>query len=154
VTPLHLSPLAVALVMCGAILGGAAREAIEQVLPTSARGFPVATFLINLAGAFILGVLLEALVRSGDDVGWRRRARLVGGTGFCGAFTTYSTFAVETVQLVRRHASSTAAGYLVASVIGGLAMAALGIMVGAAHARWTTAALPVDPDLDRFRTRP
>ena len=151
--PLHLRPVAVLRVMCGGVAGAAAREAIEQALPAAHHGFPAATFLINLAGAFILGVLLEALVRSGDDAGWRRRARLIGGTGFCGAFTTYSTFAVETVQLARHGAWSTAGAYLVASVVGGLVLAGLGIMAGAAHARWSTAALPVDPDVEPVRRR-
>ena len=151
--PLHLSPLSTVLVICGGALGAAVREAIEQALPSSSRGFPAATLLINLAGAFVLGVLIEALVRSGDDGGWRRRARLAGGTGFCGAFTTYSTLAIETVQLARHGAWSTDVAYVAASVIGGLVAAALGIAVGAAHGRWTTAGLPVDPDVDAVRRR-
>lgn len=142
-----------ALVMCGGVLGAAARQAIEQALPATRRGFPAATLLINLAGAFVLGVLLEALVRSGEDAGWRRRARLVGGTGFCGAFTTYSSLAVETVQLARHGVWSTAAAYLAVSVVGGLLAAAGGIVTGAAHARWTAALLPVDPDVDRMGRR-
>ncbi|HET9733470.1 MAG TPA: CrcB family protein [Acidimicrobiales bacterium] len=150
----HPTPLTVALVMGGGVLGASAREAVEQALPGSTRGFPTATFLINLSGAFVLGVLLEVLVRSGEDAGWRRRARLVGGTGFCGAFTTYSTLAVETAQLGRHGAWSTAAGYLAASVIGGLVVTVVGIMVGAAHARRSAAALPVDPDVDRPGRRP
>ncbi len=137
-----------AAVVGGGVLGAAARETIEQALPPSAHGFPAATLVINLAGSFVLGLLLEALVRSGEDAGWRRHARLAGGTGFCGAFTTYSTLAVETVQLARHGAWSTGAAYVAASVIGGLALAALGIGVGATHARWSTAALPVDPDVD------
>jgi fluoride exporter len=105
--------------------------------------------MVNLSGAFILGLLLEALVRSGEDVGWRRRARLAGGTGFCGGFTTYSTLAVETVQLARHGVWSTAALYVVVSVLGGLVAAVAGILVGAAHARWSTTWLPVDPDVDQ-----
>lgn len=151
--PLHLRPSAFVLVMAGGMLGAASREAIEQALPTPAYGFPTATLVINLAGAFVLGVLLEALVRTGDDVGWRRGARLVGGTGFCGAFTTYSTLAVETVQLARHGAWSIAGAYEAVSVVAGLVAAAAGIMVGAAHARWTTARLPVDPDVDQVRGR-
>lgn len=152
-TPLHLRPLAVALVMAGGALGAAAREAIEQAVPTANRGFPAATLVINLAGAFVLGVLLEALVRSGDDSGWRRKARLVAGTGFCGAFTTYSTLAVETVQLGRHGAWSIGVLYLATSAVGGLVAAVGGIALGAAHARWSTGVLPVDPDVDRIGER-
>jgi CrcB protein len=138
----------VALVVAGGVFGAAARESVNQALPTPAGGFPTATFLINLSGAFVLGLLLEALVRSGEDHGGRRRVRLVGGTGFCGAFTTYSTFAVELVQLGRHGTWSTAVVYLVASVVGGMVMAALGVTVAATHARWTVDQLPVDPDID------
>lgn len=141
------------MVMAGGVLGAAAREALEQAWPTPGRGFPTATLMINLVGAFGLGILLEALVRSGDDAGWRRHVRLLGGTGFCGAFTTYSTLAVETVQLARQGVWSVAGGYLAASVIGGLVVAAGGIALGAAHARWSTAVLPVDPDVDRIGRR-
>lgn len=147
--PLHLDLTAVLAVMCGGVLGAAARQAIEEGLGSARDGFPTATFVINLSGAFILGVLLEALVRTGDDAGWRRTARLVGGTGFCGAFTTYSTLAVETVQLARHGLWSTAGIYMGASLVGGLMAAVAGIAVGTTHARWTTAALPVDPDVDR-----
>ena len=135
--------------MAGGVLGAAAREAIEQALPATRRGFPVATFVINLAGAFVLGMLLEALVRRGDDAGWRRRARLFGGTGFCGAFTTYSTLAVESVQLVRHGAWPTAVGYVAASVLAGLLVVAVGIVAGAFHAHLIGSTMPVDPDVDR-----
>lgn len=147
-TALHLRPAAVAAVLGGGLLGAGAREAVERALPAGAGSFPTATFVINLSGAFVLGVLLEALVRAGADDGWRRAARLAGGTGFCGAFTTYSTFAVESVQLGRHGAWWLAVGYVAASVIGGLLASVAGVAVGAAHARWTVAALPVDPDLD------
>lgn len=134
--------------MVGGVLGAAAREAIEQALPTPTHGFPTATFVINVAGAFVLGLLLEALVRTGENTRGRNRARLIGGTGFCGAFTTYSTLAVETVQLARHGSWSIAGGYLAASVVAGLMAAVSGIVVGATHARWTTAWLPVDSDVD------
>jgi CrcB protein len=148
--PLHLRPVAVVLVVCGGLFGAAAREVLEQALPAAKHGFPAATFIINLSGAFVLGCLLEALVRSGDDVGWRRRARLAGGTGFCGAFTTYSTFAVESVQLARHGDWSIAVLYVISSLVGGLMLVALGIAVAAWHARRRAAARrPMGPDVDR-----
>jgi CrcB protein len=132
--------------MLGGVAGAAAREVLEQALPAAGDSFPAATLLINLSGAFVLGVLLEALVRSGDDVGWRHRARLMAGTGFCGSFTTYSTLAVESVQLARHGAWSTAAIYIVVSVLGGLVAAAVGIVAGAFHARWRLARPRPDRD--------
>lgn len=116
-------------VACGGVFGAAARDAVEQALPTPRNGFPLATMLVNLVGAFLLGVLLEALVRAGADSGWRRRARLLAGTGFIGAFTTYSTFAVEADLLVRAGRGAVAAGYVLATVVGGLVAAVAGIVV-------------------------
>lgn len=139
--------------MGGGLFGAASRDAIEQTWPAPGHGFPAATFVINLLGAFVLGALIEKLIRSGDDAGWRRRTRLIGGTGFCGAFTTYSTLAVESVQLARHGAWPTAVGYVAASVAGGLLAAAAGIGAGAAHHRSRSRALPVDPDVDQVGRR-
>jgi CrcB protein len=87
--------------------------------------------LVNLVGALVLGVLLEALSRQGPDTGWRRRTRLLVGTGFCGGLTTYSTLAVEADLLIRSHRDGLAAGYVVVSVVAGLAVAAVGIALSA-----------------------
>lgn len=100
--PLHLQPAVWAWVLAGGFVGTGLRWAIETALPTAAGGWPWATYLINLSGAFVLGVLLETLARAGADVGWRQRLRLFGGTGLCGAFTTYSALALE-VSLLGRH---------------------------------------------------
>jgi fluoride exporter len=139
-TPLHLRPSALAWVFGGGIVGTALRYELENLLPHDAVGWPWATFLINLSGAFILGGLLEALARLGDDSGWRQRARLCAGTGGCGAFTTYSTFALEVVLLGRHGHLPTAIAYGVLSVVGGLIAAWLGIVVAASvHRRRASA---------------
>jgi fluoride exporter len=139
-TPLHLRPSALAWVFAGGVVGTALRYEIENLLPHDAAGWPWATFLINLTGAFILGALLEALARLGDDSGWRQRARLCAGTGGCGAFTTYSTFALEAVTLGRHGHVGTALGYGVVSVLAGVLTAWLGIVVAAGlHRRRTPA---------------
>jgi len=138
--PLHLRPSALAWVFAGGVVGTALRYEIENLLPHGGSGWPWATFLINLSGAFILGGLLEALARLGDDSGRRQRARLFVGTGGCGAFTTYSTFALETVLLGRNGHIGTALSYGVVSVVGGVVTAWLGIVVAASvHHRRTRA---------------
>lgn len=129
--PLHLRPSALAWVFAGGVVGTFLRYEIEALLPHDGRAWPWATFLINLAGAFILGGLLEALARLGDDSGWRQRARLFAGTGGCGAFTTYSTLALEAVLLERNGSPELAVGYGAASVVGGIVTAWLGIVVAA-----------------------
>jgi fluoride exporter len=129
--PVHLKPSSLAWVFAGGIVGTAGRYLMESALPHDAAGWPWATFVVNLSGAFILGALLEGLARLGDDSGWRQRARLCAGTGGCGAFTTYSTFALEAVLLGRHGHVGTAIGYGVVSVVGGLLTAWLGIVVAA-----------------------
>ena len=130
--PLHLRPSSVAWVFAGGVVGTALRYYGEVLLPHDGASWPWATFVINLLGAFVLGSLLEALARLGDDSGWRLRARLLAGTGGCGAFTTYSTFALEAVQLTRHGHAGTAVAYGLVSVVGGVLTAWLGIVVASA----------------------
>lgn len=146
--PLHRRPAALGAVAVGGLFGAAAREAIEQALPTGSGRFPVATLLINLGGALLLGGLLEGLSRAGDDTGARRTGRLLAGTGFLGAFTTYSTFAVESDLLIRASRPALAAFYIAATALGGLFAVILGVALAARQRRWGGAGLPVDPDLD------
>ncbi|KAA0097838.1 fluoride efflux transporter CrcB [Mycolicibacterium sp. P1-18] len=130
--PLHLLPSSLAWVFAGGVIGTALRYYGELVLPHDGSSWPWATFLVNLLGAFLLGTLLEALARLGDDSGWRLRARLFAGTGGCGAFTTYSTFALEAVLLTRHGHAGTAIAYGLVTVVGGVLTAWLGIVVAAA----------------------
>ena len=132
--PLHLTPTALGLVAAGGMAGTAARYTVSLLVP-SQDGWPLATLTVNLLGAFALGLLLEALARRGseDEPGGahRRRLRLVLGTGFCGAFTTYSALAVDLDLLLRGGQTGTAVAYAASTVAVGFLLCALGIWLGA-----------------------
>lgn len=130
--PLHLQASAIALVFLGGIVGTALRYGLEELFPTRGTGFPWATFAINLSGSFVLGALLEVLALAGPDQGWRQRIRVTLGTGFCGSYTTYSSFALETTQLGHHGAVGVGIGYAVVSVIGGIGCAWAGITAAGA----------------------
>lgn len=136
--PVHARPLPLAAVALGGLLGAPTRYLTSEWLPTPTDGWPTATFLVNVAGAFVLGLLLEALARSGPDTGRRRMVRLFAGTGFCGALTTYSTLAVEIDLLAGHDRQGLAAGYALASVAAGLLAATAGISVAAGGHRART----------------
>jgi len=135
--PPHLTGAGVGLVFVGGVLGTAARYGVgEAVGPWGA--WPAATFSVNVVGAFLLGVLIEALSRRGPDVGVRQRLRLVLGTGFLGAFTTYSTLAVDTDLLLRDGYASVAFAYAVGTVVVGFLATWSGIWAATAQRRGTS----------------
>ena len=124
--PVHLSPANVAFVAIGGAAGTGLRYWITTVVPHWA-GMPVATLGINVAGAFLLGVLLELIAESSSlDSGWSRRIRLGIGTGCLGGFTTYSALATDTATLAAAHPGR-AAGYALATVIFGAVASLAGI---------------------------
>ena len=77
-----------------------------------------------MGGALLLGGLVTLLAVTGSDAGWRRGVRLGLGTGLLGGFTTYSTFSVETMELLRA-SWLLGVAYAVTTVVAGF-LAALG----------------------------
>lgn len=128
--PMHLTPAALGLVAAGGMAGTAARYAVTLLVP-SRDGWPLGTLSVNLVGAFVLGLIIEALARRGPDGGTRRRVRLIVGTGFCGAFTTYSALAVDIDLLLRTGRAITAIAYALTTVVAGFLVCSLGIWIAA-----------------------
>lgn len=119
--PRQPSPQNLLAVALGGAVGTAARTAVGALVP-AAGGVPWATLIVNLTGSLLLGVVV-----GGARVSPRwERYRLLVGTGIAGAYTTFSTFAVEVHQGV----APAAIGYAVVSIAGGLVLAALGMSVG------------------------
>lgn len=124
----HRDPRLVALVAAGGTAGVLSRDLLTRA--TGDTSWPVATFAINLSGAFLLGLLLASLRRRGPDAGRLRHARLLLGTGVLGGFTTYSALAVGAVELARDDRLAAAAAYAVGTVVLGLVAVALGAAAG------------------------
>ncbi|MBP2216094.1 CrcB family protein [Arthrobacter sp. CAN_C5] len=127
----HWRPALLLLVFLGGMAGTLCRYWLEGVVPRP-LGLPLPTLAINLVGAFLLGLLLEALLRTGPDRGKRRSARLLLGTGLLGGFTTYSTFAIEAVGLGIDGDLGWAALYVGISVMGGILLSFAGIAAASA----------------------
>jgi CrcB protein len=114
--------MAYLLAALGGALGALVRWGLAEALP-SPGGWPWATLLVNLTGCLLLGGLLALLAARSPEPSW---ARPFLGVGVLGGYTTYSTFAVEVVELVDGGSPALAAGYVLLSVVGGVAAVALG----------------------------
>lgn len=102
------------LVGLGGFVGSVLRYLVSRIPLGEQGGFPWKTLLVNVAGAFIIGIIAAAASKgSGLDP----RLTLLLKTGFCGGFTTFSTFALETVQLANGGRMWTAAAYVVTSLV-------------------------------------
>lgn len=129
IRPIHLRFRYLSLVFLGGVLGTAAREALSLAVP-GVDGIPVAILAVNLAGAFLLGLLLESLARRGADHGARRLVRLLLGTGVMGGFTTYSALAADTALLLGDGRAGAGILYGLGTVLLGAAATWLGIWAG------------------------
>ena len=123
-------------VLAGGVLGTGARLAVDVVLPHGGAGFPLGTFLVNLTGSFLLGMLVARVWPAAPE--WLR----VGlGPGLLGSFTTFSALAVSAVELTASGVAASAVVYVAASMVGGIAAAALGLRLGSPRA-----VPPIGPD--------
>jgi len=120
-------PGTLAVIALGGMVGASARYGVARWLPTDPGRFPWATFWTNLSGSFLLGLLLVLVI---ERLPPTRYLRPFVATGILGAFTTMSTYEVETALLLKDGHAATALLYGVGSLAAGLALAAAGIRVG------------------------
>ena len=109
-------PRELAAIFAGGMAGALARVWVEQAFVTDPAAWPWATFLINLAGA---AILTYAVTRLQERLPQSTYRRPLIGTGFCGAFTTFSTMQLEILRMLDAGAIGLAIGYATASIAGG-----------------------------------
>ncbi|WP_431925253.1 fluoride efflux transporter FluC [Nonomuraea jabiensis] len=114
-----------AAISAGGALGALARYGISSALPHDPAGFPWSTFLVNVSGCLLIGVLMTLI----DQV-WtgRRLLRPFWGVGVLGGFTTFSTYILDIHQAMRAGAPGVALAYLAATLVAAL----LAVWVGMA----------------------
>lgn len=111
----------------GGILGANARYLVTGwVTQRFGLVFPWGTFLINISGSFVLGLFIAYMARHPAY----HHSRLFFAVGFLGAYTTFSTFSVESLQLIQNGRVLSALSYVVSSVALGLAGAWVGFLFG------------------------
>jgi CrcB protein len=134
--PPHLDLRLVAVVAVGGAVGTAARWAVAETVGASPSGWPTATFVVNLLGSFLLGALLEALLRSGSESRRGRLVRLGAGTGVLGGFTTFSSLALEMERLIAAGQVTMSLLYGVLSVVLGLLACIAGVVLASRRHSW------------------
>jgi CrcB protein len=107
-----------AAIFAGGFIGAIARGLLDEALPADPGQWPWATFVVNLAGAALLGYFVTRLQERLPLSSYRRPFL---GTGVCGALTTFSTMQLELLRMLDEHAWVLAGAYAVGSISGGFA---------------------------------
>ena len=110
-------------------IGGFAGSILRYKIGTfvsakTTTSFPWGTFCVNMIGAFLIGLLISSTLKS------QQAAMLLLVTGFCGGFTTFSTFALENLKLLQSGQWSTFLAYILFSLVGGIGLCFGGYFIG------------------------
>ncbi len=107
----------------GSFLGGAGRYLLSLAMKGLGKGFPWGTLTVNLAGCLLIGILWGVFSKNGTEgSNWA----LFLTVGFCGGFTTFSTFSKEALVMLQTGNIWGFAGYVSISVIAGIGLVAAG----------------------------
>ena len=112
--------------LAGGAVGAPSRYLLDGYVYSRTGGaYPWGTFIINAAGSLLLGILTGLALEHGLSA----TTELILGTGFCGAFTTFSTFTFDTVRLAEEGGTNEALRNIAMNVIVGTVLAGIGLAV-------------------------
>lgn len=109
----------------GSFAGGVARYLVSLAMKSAGSGFPWATFTVNVVGCLLIGLLWGLSVRSSNALS--DHLGLFLSVGFCGGFTTFSTFSKESLQLIQSGNWWYFALYVTGSILLGILLVAAGV---------------------------
>lgn len=113
------------LIGAGGFAGSVLRYLLTRYLTTLwPVSFPTGTFVVNILGCFLIGLIMGLSFQSAVTT----QGRLLLATGFCGGFTTFSTYSLEIFELAQRGEAGISLLYLLASILAGLLFIWLGFM--------------------------
>jgi len=123
-----VSPLAWVAFVVAAAVGAPLRFLVDGFVADRVEGaFPWGTFVINVTGSFVLGLLTGLALYHA----FPKTSKVILGTGLCGAYTTFSTFTFETVRLSEEGSATEALRNAVGTLVIGASAAALGLALAA-----------------------
>ncbi len=111
------------IVGAGSFVGGVSRYLVSSLMRGGAAGFPWGTLTVNLLGCFLIGLIGGLLLRATEPSGGWSFLLI---TGFCGSFTTFSTFSRESLAMLQCHNIAGFSAYIAVSIIAGIALTAFG----------------------------
>lgn len=114
------------LVGLGSCAGGMLRYAVSLLLHTGKAGFPAATFLVNIAGCLLIGLIYGIFSRLTDT---SSSLCLLLTTGFCGGFTTFSAFSNEALKMLQNGNLTGCLLYVLGSIVLGILAVAAGYLI-------------------------
>lgn len=118
------------LVAMGGALGSVGRFLLSKAVQEhTATAFPVATFAVNVVGCFVIGLVYGLSLRGNEPAG---DTKLLLATGFCGGFTTFSTFMNEGSALMKDEHYT----YMMLYLFGSLALGLIAVLSGHQLAKW------------------
>jgi CrcB protein len=129
--PRSWDPAVLAAIAAGGVLGAEARYGLSVLIPHQPGQWPMAVWLINVSGSFLIGILMVIITELASP---HRLVRPFLGVGLLGGYTTFSTAMVDVQQMALAGHGGAALGYLIATVIAAVAAAFSGVTLTRAGA--------------------